>query len=99
MSDYEQLSAEECVRRITSGKGSTVFFRVPDDFVLQFGFTADELLGELRSGRLLAQGEPVDGGYRDPVVSFDSLIAWTRHPETPPALIERMLATINAPKN
>jgi hypothetical protein len=61
---------------------------------LQFGITRDELLGELRSGRLRASGTEVKGGYKDLFVSVAALARWMCRDDLPPGMAERILTVV-----
>jgi hypothetical protein len=71
------------------------------EFKLRAEFTDDELLGELRSGRLVVQApkSAVDLAFftgraraHDFTINYQSLIDWECNPETPAYLIEKFHA-------
>jgi hypothetical protein len=93
--DLIPLEPEEAVRRFRE-EPETVLLRV-GDLVTKFGMTWPELVGELRSGRLVAEGRALpDGGYADLVVRGDALRAWYRDPRTPPELVLRVVRSLEA---
>ena len=70
------LTAEEAVARIKDGRSDELCVPI-SEVVRAFGLTEDETLAELRSGRLVATGEPDGhGGYTDISVRGDRLLAW-----------------------
>jgi hypothetical protein len=69
-----------------------------DEFKVRFGFSADELEGELYSGRLRpkATHDTFSNGERtgkvkasDFIIDNEVLHKWTENPETPKALINK----------
>jgi hypothetical protein len=68
------LSPEEAAR-LMGEKPDEVYLRLRQ-FIEDFGLTGEELLGELRSGRLKARGRPTEGGYDSVAVSMTDAIRW-----------------------
>jgi hypothetical protein len=69
------------------------------EFLIKFNLTVDELLGELRSGRLRAHAinESAFLGKELGALDFgnfgvggDDLLAWTQNPKTPPHVIAKV---------
>lgn len=93
------LTPEEAKRRFDEDPASLM---IPLDAFIKAGFTFEELLGELRSGRLVAYAENKEvlaeirssgstsiAGF---AVSAEDIVAWMTHPETPPDLVDKFTA-------
>ncbi len=56
------------------------------EFAASFGLAEYEVLEELRAGRLVASGRPVDGGgYEDIAISLDKVANWLASASSPAA--------------
>lgn len=65
-------------------------------FMSRFGLNKDELMTELRSGRLVAGGERTLHGYKNLAITFNHVTDWLANPDTPPALVDRVWATLRS---
>ncbi len=91
------------MQRLMPEKAGELFWTAPgevlikvSDFVTFFEMTPDELFSELRAGRLVACGTPVDDGYEDVTISAKSFLDWMGNVETPEHLAARVLKTMEA---
>ena len=71
---------------------SVVF--TPGDMILNFGFTKDELLAELRAGRLVAKGRRTPYGFADLNISAGAFCRWLNDDNAPKDLRERLWAKL-----
>jgi hypothetical protein len=76
-----------------------------DYFMWRFHVDPDEVLGELRSGRLTAHAsaKTLRKAKRNKgvnasefFITYSGLIAWIQHPDTPPHLVHRVLTNLKA---
>lgn len=84
----QRLAPHEAVERMDNAPETLNFLL--SDFIEQFGFKEQELLDELRSGRLVAQGTPTDDGYEDIGVTVASLTDWIFNRESPWDLVRKV---------
>jgi hypothetical protein len=63
---------------------------------VQLGITPDELLTELRAGRLQAHGVKINGGYNDLFVSMPNLAKWIARDDLPYGMRDRILSMLKA---
>jgi hypothetical protein len=70
-----RLSPAEAVKTLEEDPSS--FWITPRELMRSFGLTQDELMAELRSGRLQAHGEPRrGGGYKNVLINGQNLLEW-----------------------
>jgi hypothetical protein len=86
------LSPDAAVKAFDADPSSLVMML--NDIVRPGGLTPEEVLGELRSGRLIACGQdiadPQTGLYGTQiVVGMDRVVEWITNPETPPQLVAK----------
>jgi hypothetical protein len=92
---HRYLNADEAIVKATQDPDS-VCLPIPD-LILKLGFSEDELLGELRAGRLVAHAAKIfterrpDGLLAQSVsVSFGALRRWADHPDLPQHLSKKL---------
>jgi hypothetical protein len=66
----------------------------PGDMILSFGFTKDELLAELRAGRLESKGRRTSYGFADVNISAGAFCRWLNDDNAPKDLRERLWAKL-----
>lgn len=72
---HEKLEPADAAARFSRDPAS-VKVALPD-FMRAFGLTPDEMLDELRSGRLVAEGARDDaGGYHSIAISGSEVLRW-----------------------
>jgi hypothetical protein len=81
-----KLPTEEAVRLIRESP-KNIYFPL-SHFGIQFGLSPSEVLEELCSGRLRAEGKPTDSGYEDISITVYSYLCWITNPDTPAHLKE-----------
>jgi hypothetical protein len=62
----------------------------PIDMLMYFGMTHEELLAELRGGRLVATGVRVKSGWRDILISAGAVKRWLSRDDLPDGMAERL---------
>jgi hypothetical protein len=93
------LDPKEAARLMDENPDQVVF--PLDYFIHRFGMTPDQVLSELRSGRLVAEAR--SGTMRrskkstvsasEFLISATALIDWMANPETPPHLVQAVKTT------
>lgn len=87
----EPLTPEEATKRMRRDSESVVF--PINSFCMQFGLSHEDVMQELRAGRLGAEGIPDgNGGYYDLIISAKSYLTWIVDPETPTKLKRKVSA-------
>jgi hypothetical protein len=98
---FVSIPGPEAYKKIKSGEGDSVFIAL-DDFMEYFKMSWAETLVELQAGRLVAgtdentamrmeMGEQLHPGNFN--VSYEGILEWIRHPQTPRHLIIRRSAS------
>ena len=87
---HKRLDGAEAVRRAREAP-ETVWFWLSDT-LLQFGWTEQETLAEIHSGRLAIEGipDPTTGGYKEIRITVKALLDWGCHPDAPQSMRDRV---------
>ena len=90
-SPFAEITYQEFKEGIEGGQK----FSIPLDlFWVMIGIALEEMLAELKAGRLVAHGTPLDdGSYAGMIVSGDSMVAWLDNLEDPGGVKFKALAT------
>ncbi len=89
MGEFHRLSAKQAADLVKRSPESVVFTLAT--FMLNFGLTEEELIAELRAGRLVAAGDPTAGGYENICISVTAFLDWATNENTPEALVTKAL--------
>jgi hypothetical protein len=62
----------------------------------RFGLEKEEILAELRSGRLVVEGKRTLTGYKNLAISLAKVADWLANPDTPPALVAKVWTALRS---
>jgi hypothetical protein len=89
MSDYFRVLGGNEAVEILDKDPEQVLFPLAS-FMNQFGISWEELRSEAMSGRLVATGTKVSGGFDNVAISAAAAMRWLSHPKTPKQFRERV---------
>ena len=73
---FYALSREEAARRVDENPEDPDAVFPIASFAEDFGLTMEEILAEMRSGALVAEGQRREGGYSNVCITYKNAVRW-----------------------